>query len=151
MPSLSLGLLGLLCRLPAPLARPIDVAHPSSQSPIVVSSDLQPAIAAHVEESEPVEPLTLELQLAITFEVLHRLKMAAKSRLLSVEELDLIEFLVASLSSSLACKTATAELPTPPLVAREVVILQSDPIVPSANPCAVRDALAAVVRSSTPP
>jgi hypothetical protein len=73
-----------------------------------VSSDPQPAAAAHVEESE--DPLNPELKLAVTFEVLHRLKVAAKSRLLSIEELDLIEFLVAhvtSLSSSLACKAAT--------------------------------------------
>jgi hypothetical protein len=64
--------------------------------------------------------------LAIAFEVLHCLKMAVKSRLLSVVEFDLIEFLVAqiaSLSFSLACKAATTELPAPPLVAREVMIL----------------------------
>jgi hypothetical protein len=73
---------------------------------------VQPAATVHVEESEPVEALTPELQFAIAFEVLHRLKMAVKSRLLSVEELDLIKFLIAqvvSLSSSLTCKTATAE------------------------------------------
>jgi hypothetical protein len=88
-----------------------------------VSSNPQPVAIAHVEESE--EPLTLELQLAVVFEVLHRLKVVAKSRWLSTEELDLIEFLVAqvtSLSSSLACKAATTESPVPPPVAHEVVI-----------------------------
>jgi hypothetical protein len=84
-----------------------------------VSSDRQPAAATHVEESEPIEPLTSELKWAIAYEVLHRLKMAAKSRLLSAEELDQ----VASLSCSLACKVATTESPTPPPVAREVMIL----------------------------
>jgi hypothetical protein len=67
--------------------------------------------------------------LAIVFEVLHRLKMVVKSRMLSVEELDLIEFLVvqvASLSSSLTCKVATVESSTPPPLAREAVFLQPD-------------------------
>jgi hypothetical protein len=60
--------------------------------------------------------------LAIAFEVLHHLKVVAKSWLLSMEELDLIEFLVAqvaALSSSLA---ATTESSAPPPVVREVVI-----------------------------
>jgi hypothetical protein len=56
--------------------------------------------------------------------------MAEKGRLLCVEELDLIEFLVASLSSSLACKVAIVKSP----VAHEVVILQFEPVIPSANP-----------------
>jgi hypothetical protein len=75
--------------------------------------------------------------LPIVFEVLHRLKMAVKSRMLSVEELDLIEFLVAqvaSLSSSLTCKVATVESSTPPPLAREAVFLQPDPVVPSVTP-----------------
>jgi hypothetical protein len=62
--------------------------------------------AALVDEPEPIEAFTPELQLAITFKVLHHLEMAEKSRLLSTEELDLVQFLVASLSSSLACKAA---------------------------------------------
>jgi hypothetical protein len=53
---------------------------------------MQPADTAHVEESE--EPLTPELQLVVAFKVLHRLKVAAKSRLLSAKELGIIEFLV---------------------------------------------------------
>jgi hypothetical protein len=92
--------------------------------------------------------------LAIAFEVHHRLKVAAKSRLLSVEELDLIEFLVAqvaSLSSSLACKAATAESSTSPPLAREVVILQSDSGVPYAHRLAVGDVSTVVIRYSTPP
>jgi hypothetical protein len=70
---------------------------------------------------------------------------------LSMEELDLIEFLVAqvaALSSSLA---ATTESSAPPLVVREVVISQSDPGVPCAHHRAVRDVSTTVVRSSTPP
>jgi hypothetical protein len=117
-----------------------------------VSSDPQPAATAHVEESE--DPLNPELKLAVTFEVLHRLKVAAKSRLLSMEELDLIEFLVAhvaSLSSSLACKAATIESPAPPPEARQVVFPQSDPSVPYAHRHAVGDVSATIVRSSTPP
>jgi hypothetical protein len=50
-----------------------------------VNSDPQPATAARVEEPEPVEALTPELRLAITFEVLHCLKMVTKSRILSAE------------------------------------------------------------------
>jgi hypothetical protein len=75
--------------------------------------------------------------------------MAEKGRLLCVEELDLIEFLVASLSSSLACKVAIVKSP----VAHEVVILQFEPVIPSANPSppTFGDAPTAVVRSSIPP
>jgi hypothetical protein len=86
--------------------------------------------------------------------VLHHLKVVVKSRLLCAEELDLIEFLVAqvtSLSSSLACKATTVELSTPPPVAPEVVILQTDLVVPSANPHAVGDTSAAVVGLLTLP
>jgi hypothetical protein len=101
-----------------------------------------------------VKPLTPELQLDVSFEVLHRLEVAVKSRLFPVEELDLIEFLVAqvaSLSSYLAYKADTIESSAPPPVAREVVIPQSDPDVPYAHRSAVGDASAAVARSSTPP
>jgi hypothetical protein len=80
--------------------------------------------------------------------------------MLSVEELDLIEFLVAqvaSLSSSLTCKVATVESSTPPPLAREAVFLQPDmlspqlppppsPIVPAAG-----DVLVGVVRTLTSP
>jgi hypothetical protein len=99
--------------------------------------ELRLTTTAHIEEPEPVEGLTPELQLPIAFKVLHCLEMAEKSRSLSTEELEHVEFLVAqvaSLSSSLACEAATAESPTPPSVAREVINLQSDPIVPSATP-----------------
>jgi hypothetical protein len=83
----------------------------------VVDAYPEPSEVDSLLTPEPVEALTPELQLAIAFEVLHRLKMAVKSRLLSTEELDLIEFLltlVASLSSSLACKAAAVESPMPP-------------------------------------
>jgi hypothetical protein len=82
----------------------------------VVDAYPEPSEVDSLLTPEPVEALTPELQLAIAFEVLHCLKMAAKSRLLSTEELDLIEFLltlVASLSSSLACKAAAVESPMP--------------------------------------
>jgi hypothetical protein len=77
-----------------------------------------------------------------------------KSRLLSTDELGLIEFLlaqVASLRSSLAWKVATTESPVPPLVARELMFLQSDPDAPCAHHRAVGDVSAIVVRSSPPP
>jgi hypothetical protein len=61
--------------------------------------------------------------LAIAFEVLHRLEMAEKGGSLSMEEVDLIEFLVASLSSSLAHEDAISESLVPSLVACEVVDL----------------------------
>jgi hypothetical protein len=48
-----------------------------------------------VEDSPSVKVLTPELQLAIAFVVLHHLDMVRRSRLLSKEELDLVEFLVA--------------------------------------------------------
>jgi hypothetical protein len=60
--------------------------------------------------------------------------MAEKSKSLSVEELDLVEFLVAqvaSLSSSLTvemtCEATIAVSPAPPLLACEAMDLQSDP------------------------
>jgi hypothetical protein len=102
--------------------RPVDV----------VDAYSEPSKVDCLPMPEMVVALTPELQLAIAFEVFHRLRMAAKSRLLSVEELDLFEFLVASLSSSLACKVV--ESPVPPSVSCEVVILQFDPVVPSASP-----------------
>jgi hypothetical protein len=51
--------------------------------------------------------------------------MAEKSRSLSMEEFDLVEFLVAqdaSLSSSLACEVVTIESSMPPLMACEPAI-----------------------------
>jgi hypothetical protein len=60
--------------------------------------------------------------LAIAFKVLHCLDMVEKSRSLSTEEFDLVEFLVAqdaSLSSSLACEVVTIELSMPPPMACE--------------------------------
>jgi hypothetical protein len=105
-----------------------------------------------VEDSPSVEVLTPELQLAIAFEVLHRLYMAGWSRSLSMEELDLVEFLdtqVAMLSSSLAYEASITESPMRTPVACQVVDLQSDLF-------AVVDALVAVapdvvIGSSTPP
>jgi hypothetical protein len=78
------------------LAHPVDAVTPRVSLPSVdVSSDLQLVAATHVEEPVPVEALTLEHQLATAFKVLHCLDMAEKSRSLSKEELDLVEFLVA--------------------------------------------------------
>jgi hypothetical protein len=85
--------------------------------------------AANVEDSRLVEVLALELQLAIAFEVLYRLGMAGRSMSLSMEELDLVEFLdtqVAMLSSSLAYEASITESPMPTLVACQVIDLQSD-------------------------
>jgi hypothetical protein len=82
--------------------------------------------------SASVEALTPELQLAVAFEVLHRLNMAEKNMSLSTEELDLVEFLVAQVAlliSSLAVEVevageaAIAESLAPPPVACEVVDL----------------------------
>jgi hypothetical protein len=78
--------------LPAPPTRPTNVAPPLSHPSVIVSSDPQPAAAAHVEEPELIEPLSPELQLTIAFEVLHHLEMAEKSRSLSAKELDLVSF-----------------------------------------------------------
>jgi hypothetical protein len=61
--------------------------------------DLQPDIVVHSEETTLDEVLTPELQLVVAFEVLHHLDMAEKSRSLSAEELDLVEFLVAQVAS----------------------------------------------------
>jgi hypothetical protein len=63
--------------------------------------------------------------------------------LLSKEELDLVDFLVAqvtSLSSSLACEAFIAKLSVPPPVTCEVIYLQSNLIV---------DAHVGIIRSST--
>jgi hypothetical protein len=46
--------------------------------------------------------------------------MAERSRSLSTKDLDLVEFLVASLSSSLACEVVITESPVPPPMACEV-------------------------------
>jgi hypothetical protein len=76
---------------------------------------------ADVLDSPSVDVLTSELQLSITFKVLHCLDMAGRSRSLSKEELDLVQFLVtqvASLSSSLACETSFAESSVPTPMAR---------------------------------
>jgi hypothetical protein len=67
------------CPLPTLPAVPINATPLLSHPPIVVSSDPQPTVA-HIEEPEQVEALTLELQLAIVFDVLHHLEMAEKSR-----------------------------------------------------------------------
>jgi hypothetical protein len=67
--------------------------------------------------------------LAIAFIVLRRLDMTGRSRSLSKEELNLVEFLyaqVASLSSSLAYEASIAELPLPTSVACQIIDLQSD-------------------------
>jgi hypothetical protein len=87
------------------LARPVDTTPPASHPTAEVRLDLQPTTTAHIEEAARAEVLTLELQLAVAFELLHHFNMVKKSRSLSTEELDLVEFLVtqvASLSSSLA-------------------------------------------------
>jgi hypothetical protein len=92
-----------------------------------VAKDLPAAV--DIEDSPSIEVLALELQLAIAFEVLHRLGMAGRSRSLSMEELDLVEFLdtqVTMLSSSLAYKASIAESPMPTPVACQVVDLQSN-------------------------
>lgn len=76
----------------------------------------------------------------VGFELLHWFDMVEKSRPLSLEEINLIEFLVApvavlssSLSVEVACNTVIVGLPTLPLVACEVVDLQSDIVILSAT------------------
>jgi hypothetical protein len=91
--------------------------------------------------------LTLELHLAIAFELLHRFDMAEKNTSLSMEVFDLIEFLVAqvaSLSSFLAvevaCEAIIAESSTLPPVACKAMDLQSVIIISLATPpCRVID------------
>jgi hypothetical protein len=102
---------------------------------------LQPTIAAHIEELASVVALTLELHLAIAFELLHRFDMAEKNTSLSMEVFDLIEFLVAqvaSLSSFLAvevaCEAIIAESSTLPPVACKAMDLQSVIIISLAAP-----------------
>jgi hypothetical protein len=111
---------------PGAPAPPVVTAPPANHSTTDVCLDLQPTVAAHVEETTSVETLTPELQLAVAFELLHRFNMAKKSRSLSAEELDLIDFLVAQvalLSSSLevACDAVVAESLAIPLVASEAM------------------------------
>jgi hypothetical protein len=77
-------------------------------------------------------PWPWSFRLAIAFNVLRRLDMTRRSRSLSKEELDFVEFLdaeVTSLSSSLAYEASIAELPLPTSVACQIVDLQSDPAV----------------------
>jgi hypothetical protein len=93
--------------------------------------------ATDINDSPSVEILPLELQLVVTFKVLHRLDIAERRMSLSTLELDLIEFLVAQvalLSSSLACEVVITESPAPPSVACEVADLQSDLVIPSVIP-----------------
>jgi hypothetical protein len=107
---------------------------------------------ADVEDSPSVEVLAPELQLAIAFEVLRRLDMAGWSRSLSMEELDLVEFLdtqVAMLSSSLAYEASITESPMRTRVACQVVDLQSNLFVVVDAPVAVAPDV--VIGSSTPP
>jgi hypothetical protein len=119
---------------------------------------MQPDVAAHLEEPASGEVFSPELQLVVAFEVLHRLRMVEKSRSLSVEELDLIKFLVvqfALLSSSpmveVVCEAASALSPTPSSATHEVVDMQPDHIVLLAPPHAVVDASVVVARSSSTP
>jgi hypothetical protein len=75
--------------------------------------------------------------LIVAFEVLHCLDMAVRSRSLPLEDLDLVEFMVAqvaSLSSSLACEVVITESPTPLPVACEVSDLQLDLVIPFDTP-----------------
>jgi hypothetical protein len=115
---------------------------PASLSSTDVSLDPHPDVAARIEEPTPVKAVTPELQLAVVFEVLHHLDLAKKRRLLSAQELDLVEA---------ACKAPIAESSTPPLLAHEVVILQSDlAVLPAPSPTVV-DVLVVIVGSSTTP
>jgi hypothetical protein len=138
-----------------PMAPPCP---PATLSSADMTFNLQPDVAVGDEEPASDEVLTPKLQLAIAFEVLHRLDMAEKSRSLSAEELDLVEFLVtqvASLSSSsvveLTCEVAIAVSLAPPLLAREAMNLQPGPVVSPSPPPAAMDASVAVVESSTTP
>jgi hypothetical protein len=125
---------------------------------VLLFFDPQPDTAVRGEEPTSDEVLNVELPLAVTFEVLHHVGMAAKSRSLSTEELDLVGFLVtqvASLSSSLVvemtCEAAITVPLAPPPLAREVMDLQPGPVVSPAPPPVVVDASVSVVGSSTTP
>jgi hypothetical protein len=131
---------------------------PASPPPADMSLDLQPDVAAHIEEPTLDEVLSLDLQLAVAFEVLHHLRMAEKSRSLSTEELDLVEFLVAQvalLSSSLmvevVCKAAITVSPVPPSSTCEVMDMQPSLIISLAPPPMAMDAPVVVARSSPTP
>jgi hypothetical protein len=131
---------------------------PATPPPADISLDLQPDVAAHIEEPTLDEVLSLDLQLAVAFEVLHHLRMAEKSRSLSTEELDLVEFLVAQvalLSSSLmvevVCKAAITVSPVPPSSTCEVMDMQPSLIISLAPPPMAMDAPVVVARSSPTP
>jgi hypothetical protein len=100
-------------RLPFPWARlPLSVClskagSGSSGSGADGGASLSLAVVAEIQSTSGllVPPLVAKESLA-ALEVLRRLGMAKRSKLLSKEELDLVDFLVtqvASLSSSLAC------------------------------------------------
>jgi hypothetical protein len=167
--------------LPAP--SPANVSLKSAIVPLPISHavanvklDLQPTAIVPSEDPASDEALAPELQLEVAYEVLHCLNMVEKSRSLSVEELDLIEFLldqVTLLSSSLVVEVAgedvgaessalplavevtcedviTESLALPPTVC-EAVELQADIIVSQATPPTVVDAQVAIAWSSSLP
>jgi hypothetical protein len=103
------------------------------------------------------DPLSHELQLEVAFELLHHFDLAEKSRSLSLEELDLIEFLVAQvalLSFSLAieepCDVVVAEPQDIFSVACELVELQPNFVSSSATPPVVMDMPVAIIGSPSP-
>jgi hypothetical protein len=109
--------------LPPTVAAELQAATELSASPLVAKDSLD---TVDVEDSPSVEVLTPELQLVIAFEVLYRLDMAGRSRSLSKEEIDLVEYLdaqVTLLSSSLACEASIAESLMPTPVACQVIDL----------------------------
>jgi hypothetical protein len=132
---------------------PRELIPPLADPPSVdVRLDAQ-VVVAHMEELASDEVLSLELQLVVTFEVLHHLRMAEKNRSLFAEELDLVEFLVAQvalLSSSLMIvvvgETAFTMSLAPPLATHEVVAMQPDHVVSSAHPPVVVHALVVIAQ-----
>jgi hypothetical protein len=101
---------------------------------------MQPHVATHIEEPASDEVLSLELQLAIAFKVLHCLHMVEKSRSLYAKELDLVEFLVAQVALLSSCPTVE--------VVCEVAFIMS-PAPPSAT-CKVMDMNPGLIFSSAP-
>jgi hypothetical protein len=95
--------------------------------------------------------------LAIAFKLLYRFDLAEKSMSLFVEELDLVEFLVAqvallifSLAMEEACKGIIVELHDLSLVACEAVELLSDIVSSFATRTAVVDVPVVIVGSPSP-
>jgi hypothetical protein len=102
-------------------------ADSGASSPLVVVAELRATAGFSASPSVAKELLAAaDVENSTSIKVLHRLNMVRRSRPLSKEEFNLVEFLVAqvaSLSSSLASKASIVESPVPPSVTCQVVDL----------------------------